>query len=231
MFGFLSVDNIAFTILNYPMSYVELAGTLLYLWSVWLIMKRRVLTWPVGILSVLLYLVLFYQIRLYSDAFEQVYYLGASIYGWIVWNNSPKDEGQVSDVSYSDARGILLWALITSVVSALAGLLMSRIHLLLPALFPVPASFPYLDALTTIMSFTAMWLMARKKIESWVYWIIVDVIGIWLYFVKDVKFVSLLYVLLLAMAINGFGAWQKARHPRKETSVENKSAKSAVSQP
>ncbi|MFZ2359660.1 MAG: nicotinamide mononucleotide transporter family protein [Anaerolineae bacterium] len=57
------------------MSYVELLGTILYLWSVWLIAHRRVLTWPVGIISVLLYMALFYQIRLYADALEQIYYL------------------------------------------------------------------------------------------------------------------------------------------------------------
>lgn len=61
MLAFLSVDNIAFTVLGYPMSYVELLGTILYLWSVWLIAHRRVLTWPVGIISVLLYMALFYH--------------------------------------------------------------------------------------------------------------------------------------------------------------------------
>ncbi len=213
MLNLLSVNNIAFTLLGYPMSYVELAGTILYLWSVWLISKRRILTWPVGIVSVLLYMVLFYQIRLYSDTIEQVYYLGARIYGWIFWNKSAKEDDRVADVTYSDRRAILFWVAITAVVSILTGILMGRIHLLLPALFPEAASFPFLDALTTIMSFTAMWLMAKKKIESWVYWIIVDVIGIWLYFVKDVKFISLLYVVLLFMAVNGFRSWHKSRIP------------------
>jgi nicotinamide mononucleotide transporter len=84
---------------------------------------------------------------------------------------------------------------------------MSRLHVLLPALFPEPASYPYVDALTTVMSFTAMLLMARQRIESWVYWIVVDVIGIWLYFVKDVRFVSLLYVILLILATKGLVSW------------------------
>jgi nicotinamide mononucleotide transporter len=211
MLNFLSVNNIAFTILEYPMSYVELIGTILYLWSVWLISKRQVITWPVGIVSVLLYMVLFYQIRLYSDTLEQVYYLGASIYGWVIWNKSPKDDGQVADVGYSGRQVIVVWVIITGVVSMLTSVLMGRIHLLLPVLFPEAASYPFLDALTTIMSFTAMWLMARKRIESWIYWIVVDGIGIWLYFVKDVKFISLLYVILLVMAVNGLRSWHKAK--------------------
>lgn len=209
--NFLSVNNIVFTVLGYPMSYVELIGTILYLWSVWLISKRQVLTWPVGILSVLLYMVLFYQIRLYSDTLEQVYYLGASIYGWILWNKPSKDDGQIKDVTYGDGKSIILWVAMTGIISIFAGILMGRIHLLLPVLFPEAASFPFLDAFTTIMSFTAMWLMARKRIESWIYWIFVDVIGIWLYFVKDVKFISLLYIILLIMAVNGLRSWQKAK--------------------
>lgn len=206
---FFSIDNIAFTIIGYPMSYIEFIGTVLYLWSVWLISKRQVLTWPVGIIGVLLYMGLFYQIKLYSDAIEQVYYLGASVYGWWKWNKSLKDNGKITDVHYSNPMGMILWIVLTSVVSASAGFLMSRIHILLPVFFPAAASFPYLDALTTIMSFAAMWLMVQKKTESWIYWIVVDVIGIWLYFVKDVKFISLLYVILLILAINGLRMWSK----------------------
>ena len=208
MQNFLSVDNIVFTIIGYPMSYVEFIGTIFYLWSVWLISRRRVLTWPIGIISVLLYMALFYQIRLYSDALEQVYYLGASVYGWIIWHRSPKEDGQITDINYSNKQGLMVWIAVTAIVSILTGILMSRIHILLPGIFPEAASFPYLDALTTIMSFSAMWLMAQKKTESWIYWIIVDVIGIWLYFVKDVKFISMLYVILLVLAVNGLRTWR-----------------------
>lgn len=92
---------------------------------------------------------------------------------------------------------------------------MGYVHIWFPKVFPEAASYPYLDALTTIMSFVAMWLMVRKHIESWLYWIAVDVIGIWLYFTKDVKFISLLYVMLLFMAIRGFLNWisVKAKTP------------------
>jgi nicotinamide mononucleotide transporter len=78
-----------------------------------------------------------------------------------------------------------------------------------PAFFPEPASYPYLDAFTTVMSFVAMWLMARKHIESWIYWIFVDVIGIGLYYAKEVKFISLLYVVLLVMASKGLINWMR----------------------
>ena len=213
MFELLSVKTTAFTLLGYPMSWIEFTGTLLYLWSVWLISQRRMLTWPVGIVSVLLYMALFYQIRLYSDALEQIYYLGACIYGWIHWRRSPKDHGRIADVSFSRTPLILVWVAVTLALSAADGALVSRVHRIWPRIFPEPADFAYLDALTTIMSFTAMWLMARKRIESWIYWIVVDVIGIGLYYVKNVRFISLLYVILLCLAVRGLAAWIKAAKP------------------
>ncbi len=117
IFDSLNVDNIVFTILGYPMSYVEFLGTVMYLWSVWLISKRNILTWPIGIVSVLFYMVLFYQIRLYSDTIEQVYYLGASIFGWWVWNKSPKENGKITDVNFSKPIIIILWVVITLIIS------------------------------------------------------------------------------------------------------------------
>jgi nicotinamide mononucleotide transporter len=209
--GLLSVNTVFFTLLGYPMSYIEFAGTVLYLWSVWLITKRNVLTWPIGILSVVLYFALFYQIRLYSDALEQVYYLGASAYGWWYWSKSQQEDHVISDVTYSSARAVIVAVGVTAALSVALGYATSRVHVWAPALFPEAASFPYLDAVTTVMSFTAMWLMARKRIESWVYWIVVDVIGIWLYFVKDVRFISMLYVVLLFLAVRGLADWRRAR--------------------
>jgi nicotinamide mononucleotide transporter len=110
---------------------------------------------------------------------------------------------------YSPLRRLCIIAVITIILSLFIGAFFSKAHLLLPMVFPEEASFPYLDALTTMMSFTAMWLLAIKRIESWIYWIIVDVIGVWLYFVKEVRFISFLYVILLVMAIKGFLSWRK----------------------
>lgn len=164
-----SVENIAFTVLGYPMSYVELFGTALYLWSVWLISRRKILTWPVGIASVLLYMTLFYQIRLYVDAFEQIYYLAASVYGWWLWTHSPRKEGAVLDVRFSPSGQLLTYLASTFLFAIAVGVFASRVHIFFPSLFPEEAAYPYLDALTTIMSFTAMWLMVNKRTESWIY--------------------------------------------------------------
>ncbi len=211
MLNLFRVDYIAFTIIGYPMSYVELIGTLFAIWSVWLVSKRNILTWPIGIVSVLLFMILFYQIRLYSDTIEQVYYLITNIYGWWVWSQSPQMGGKIANVRYSNSQILILGVAITGIVAIIVGFVVSKVHLLLPGIFPEPASFPYLDALTTVMSFSATWLMIQGRVECWVYWIIVDVIGIWLYFVKEVKFIALLYGIFLVMAINGLRLWHKVR--------------------
>ncbi|HSH05913.1 MAG TPA: nicotinamide riboside transporter PnuC [Anaerolineae bacterium] len=208
-----SVNTIFFTIFDYPMSYIEFIGTILYLWSVWLISKNNILTWPVGIISVILYMLLFYQIRLYSDAAEQIYYLGASIYGWWAWDKSQKAaEADKLNIRLSQPRTLLRWLAVTALGTILLTLFVSRLHLFLPTLFPDPAAYPFIDALTTVMSFTAMFLMAQRRLESWYYWIIVDIIGIWLYAVQGVRFISLLYVILLIMAINGLRLWLQERN-------------------
>lgn len=251
MLRLLSVETVMVWVGNYPLSYIEFVGTLLYFASVWLIARKQMLTWPVGIVSVVLYAVLFYQIQLYSDAIEQVYYLGVSAYGWIVWERSRGESlrppGEASErgadasparpasgaapaaddhaparsairSSWSAPRAVVVWAAVTLALAVAMSFAVARFHLWLPRLFPVGADYPFLDALTTVMSFVAMFLMARRRTESWVYWIIVDVIGIGLYWVKDVRFISLQYVVLLGMAIYGFVHW--LREEREEVRAD-----------
>jgi nicotinamide mononucleotide transporter len=207
MCNLLRVDCIWFILLGYPMSYIELVGTVFCLLSVWLVARRNILTWPTGIINILLYMILFYQIRLFSDTLEQVYYLVMSVYGWIAWSAAKKPADPGEDFGFSSRRSIGLSVLVTLVLTLLLFTVTSNIHRWLPALFPEPASFPFLDALTTIMSFTATWLMVRKRVESWIFWIIVDVIGIGLYYVKEVRFIALLYVILLITAGYGLINW------------------------
>ena len=210
MIAWLSVDTTFFTILGYPMSYVEFGGTILCLWSVWLVARRNVLTWPAGIASAVLYLALFYQIRLYADALEQLYYVISSVYGWWFWLRASRGEQDRAPVGFSPRRTILLTMALTALLSLALGIVVSRLNQWWPGLFPQPASYPLLDAATTMMSFTAQVLMARKRTECWVYWIIVDVIAIGLYYVKSVHFIALLYVILLCLATQGWLTWRKA---------------------
>lgn len=209
-----SVNTTIFTFWDYQMSYLEFVGTVFNIWCVWLAARKKVLTWPIGLVGIILYMFLFYQIQLYSDLFEQVYFFIMTFYGWWLWTMPAKGKtgaDQELKVSFASRNANFIWLAITVFGSIALGFFMSRIHLIFPAYFPVAASLPYWDAFTTVMSFVATILMAKKKIECWYYWILVDIIGIVLYFVKDVRFISLEYVLFLAIAVKGLFDWLKER--------------------
>lgn len=214
--NFFSVDTIFFTLLNYPMSYLEFFGTIFTGWSVYLAAKNKVITWPIGLVGIILYGFLFYQIHLYSDLIEQVYYFITTFWGWYLWLkpktqaelDSHNQELKVSTISKQELIGT---SVIIIALSYLLGLFMSKVHLIFPTYFPVAASFPYLDSFTTVLSFIATIFLARRKIENWHLWIIVDVIGIWLYYQKDVIFLSLLYLAFLINAFYGLAKWKRVR--------------------
>jgi nicotinamide mononucleotide transporter len=201
-----SVETTFFEILGYPVSYIEVVGTVLYFASVWLIARKNPLTWPVGIISVILYMVLFFQFSLYSDFLEQIYYLIASAYGWWAWSRGAKGEEVVT--GFSSPRTIVTWAAVTLVFGVALGLVMGEVHNWWPVLFPASAALPMLDAITTVMSLAAMWLLTLKRAESWIYWIIVDIAAIYVYFTKEIVFIGLQYVVLTGMAIYGFLRWR-----------------------
>ena len=206
----LNVHKVFFTFLGYPISYIEFSATLLIVIYVLLITRRILWAWPIGIIAFVLFAVLFYQVRLYSDFFEQFYYIGNGFYGWWLWLTSRKhSENKELEISYISAKIRIVTASIIVAGSAALGFTMSRIHVYLPSLFPNPAAFPYIDAFATVMGFAAAALMAHRKIESWLLWICVDVICIGLYYARSVKFVAVLYIFFLALAINGLITWTK----------------------
>jgi nicotinamide mononucleotide transporter len=209
--SFFSVDKIFFTVLGYPLSYIELSATLLIVIYVLLITKKIVWAWPLGIITFSLFAILFYQVRLYSDFFEQFYYIGNCFYGWWVWLSMRKkaEKSDEPDVTHCTMKTYFIIASIITVGGGLVGFTMSRIHTWLSALFPNPAAYPYIDATATVMGFVAAGLMTHKKIEAWILWICVNSVCIWLYFALNVKFVAILYIFFFCLALNGLLIWSK----------------------
>jgi nicotinamide mononucleotide transporter len=204
-----NTSNIFFTLFDYKMSYIEFFGTIFSLVSVILAAKNKIWTWPVGNIGAVLFLILFYQIQLYSDFFEQIFYIVTGFIGWYIWSRPDFKNEEINDVTTNRQSTNLIYIGSILVSTVALGLFMSNIHTIFPAQFPIPAAYPYPDALTTIMSFAATFLMMRKKIECWYLWIIVDIIGIGLYYKQGVVFISLLYILFLIIATNGYFTWRK----------------------
>lgn len=199
------IENIAFTLPGYPISYVELLGTLFGLVSVYWASRTNILTWPSGIINEIAFFVLFYQVQLYSDMLLQVFFFIATIYGWINWRKGSK-QNLITTLS----NQIRWWFLAGILVgTAVLGFLMSHIHTLLPAYFAVKASYPFIDAFTTIASVIATILLAQKKIETWLIWIVVDLICITLYFIKGIPVVAFEYIIFLVLCVTGWSNWRK----------------------
>jgi nicotinamide mononucleotide transporter len=150
---------------------------------------------------------------------EQVYYLLTGFYGWWVWLSAGKPDEKKQKtalkITHSSTMHNLIYAGAIVIGTAALGWFMARIQIFFPSVFPEAASFPYLDAFTTVVSFAATILIIYKKIECWHLWILVDIIGVGLYFAKGVVFVSLLYFIFLILATNGLITWLRIYNKEK----------------
>ena len=201
------VKETFFTILGSPVSYVEFIGTALGLISVFLAARANILTWPTGIANAIFFLVIFYQIHLYSDMFLQMYFCGMGLYGWFSWKRrAVEDHSAIRTLN--NRNRLLLVALIATVV-LVVGTLITRIHLILPQVFDHPATYPYIDTFIAISSILATILLARRIFETWFLWIAVDITSIGLYSVKGVKLIAIEFVIFLALAVLGIYSWYR----------------------
>lgn len=213
--NFFDINHIFFTVLEYPMSYLEFFGVLTGLIAVWLSAKANIWSWPIGIVNVVLSFFLYYQVQLYPDMFLQVFFLVTNIIGWWRWANPKAGEEDHKDelrVSYMGWKQFMFIGLVSIAGTFVLGSMASHLHEWLPEIFPKPSAFPYIDSFITVMSVVTTFFMIQKKIESWIIWIIVDAIATYLYFVKGVKFYSVEYLVFTMLA--GFGLWNWIREHR-----------------
>lgn len=213
----ISIDTIFFEVLGYGMSYIEFIGTLLGLASVWFASKANIFTWPTGLLNAIAFFVIFYQVQLYADMLLQVFFFSACIYGWFTWQN--KEDINAEKISVLKLNQRIIWVLVVGLMIITLGYFNANIHEFFPSIFKQPAAYPYWDAFTTSFSIAAMILMAQRKIESWIFWILVDIVAIVLYFLKDIKFISLEFVIFLILSIIGFNEWQKHYKDNRELEI------------
>jgi nicotinamide mononucleotide transporter len=223
MFNIFSINTIAFTIFDYPMSYLELVGTIFNLWCVWLVTRREVLSWPVGLVGVVLFGLLFWQIQLYADVLEQVYYFMTGVWGWLLWRKVRDDQSDSKVLVRRLPNQERMWWVFGIVICSLVfGSMLTNVHIWFPQIFLEPASLPYLDAFTTVLSFSAQILLMRRVVENWALWIVVDVLAIGLYAVKGVLLVAVLYAIFLVLASKGLYDWVHVYRQTKEQALLEK---------
>lgn len=177
----------------------EAAGLVFGLLAVLLLIRENIWTWPSGIAYVLVSLVIFWREKLYADFGLHIFFLVLNIYGWWYWVYGDKNKKEVVPVTTISLSWLLVLTWISLAGTFLMGYLLSR----------TDASLPYWDSATTVFSITAMWLTARKKIENWYFWFLVDVLATGVYFYKDIYFYAVLYLIYIGLAVSGYLAWNK----------------------
>ena len=168
--------------------------------SVYFSMKENILVFPTGIVSTLIYVWICIQVGLYADMGINAYYFSMSIYGWFVWLR-PTDAGETLPVTWLNKNGI---------ISSLLLFIGSFIVLVFVLIQFTDSNVPYWDSFTTASAFVGMYLMAKKKVENWIAWIITDLVSVPLYFYKGLILTSFQFLFFTVLAVLGLIAWIKS---------------------
>ncbi len=195
------------------MNAVEIFGLFTGTLSIALLIRQNIWTWPVGIAYTLASLYIFFTAKLYADFALHVLFLIMSSYGWYYWLHGNSRFDSELPVS-SESKKVLAYSII----------ICSFIIILTSNLFIIytDADIPYWDNTTSCLSVLAIWLQSRKKIESWIFWLIIDILSVGIYFYKGLYFYSLLYSIYVVMAFLGYVTWLESYRNDKRNSRYNR---------
>ena len=172
--------------------------------SVWFSRKESIWVYPVGLINTIIYIKLSFDGDLLGEAAVNFYYTVMSIYGWILWAKKDKQHHPVVHITFSDKKWWRYQFLFFGSFYVVIFLLLTYLKRDF-----APGAIPWADAFASATAFTGMWLMTKKKVESWYWWIATNIASIPLYFVKDYVFTSVYYFILLIMAFWGLVEWRK----------------------
>lgn len=181
--------------------YLEVIAIFFGFLSVWFSKKNNVLVFPTGMVSTAIFVYLLIEWGLLGDMMINGYYFIMSMYGWYIWKYKSDGEN-ATPISRTTSK--------EKVVSAVIFLATLVFVYLVYVKFDKWVDWKaYVDTFTTAIFFVGMWLMAKRKIENWIYWIIGDIISVPLYFIKGYTLTSIQYLIFIFIAIAGYLAWKK----------------------
>ena len=182
----------------------ELIAVVFGIVSVWLSKKENILVYPVGLVNTILYIFISLKFHLVGEAAVNLYYTIVSFYGWLLWARKDETQKPVLHISYSSPRQWLSHVAFFAFFYVVIFLCLSYLKKEF-----TPGALPAADAFASATAFTGMWLMAKKKIESWYWYIATNIASIPLYFVKELVFTSVYFLVLLVLAVAGLIEWRK----------------------
>ncbi len=192
---------------NLPL--LELAAVISALIYVVLAAKGNIWCWPAAFMSTVLYTAIFYDVYLWMDSLLQVYYMVMAVYGWYCWRQASVDtKGNTNKSSIESPLVIQKWSvrshvkiiLILAVISLLVGWLMASF---------TPAAFPYFDSATTVFAVFATYMVTKKVLENWLYWLVIDFASIYIYLEKGLAPTAVLFALYVILAAYGYLQWSR----------------------
>ncbi len=182
-------------------NWIEVIGALAGFIYIFLEIKEDKLMWPVGIITSVFYIIIFFNSKLYADMGLQFYYVLISIYGWYWWvYGAKKSNSKELPITKLDLKLGLTLLAISSLIFIIIGYYLDNY---------TDSNIPYWDAFTTALSITATWMLTRKIIEQWLVWIIVNIVSSGLYIYKELYITVALYFVFLVLAFVGYYQWKK----------------------
>ena len=184
-------------------SWLELIAVIAGIASVWYSRKESILVYPIGLINTTIYIYLSFKGHLLGEASVNLYYTLMSLWGWYLWTRvDPNKHTIILQITNSNMRD---W--FHQVLFFLAFYFSLYFSLTYLKKEFAPEAIPWADALASAAAYTGMWLMAKKKVESWIWWIITNIASIPLYFIKGYTFTSVQFLVLLVLAIAGLKSW------------------------
>ena len=180
---------------------IEIMGAVTGLIYLVFSIKQNIWLWPWGIVTSLLYIYVFFEAKFYAGMSLQFYYFGISIYGWYFWRTGSKKEGNDKvPVIHASLRECLIFIIVTIVLTVISGYGLDHF---------TDSPLPFWDAFTTSGSIVATWMLARKYLEQWLFWIIIDAVSLGTYIYKELYPTVVLFSVYTGMAVIGYYQWRK----------------------
>lgn len=183
---------------------VEFIAVIFGIVSVWFSQKANIWVYPTGIISTVIYIYISFKGHLFGEASVNIFYTIMSIYGWILWARKDEKNKNVLLIQHSSVKEWILHLLFFAVLYLIIYFALSYLKKEF-----APGAIPAADAFASATAYTGMLLMARKKVESWYWWIITNIASIPLYFIKGYVFTSFQFLVCLIMAFVGLALWHK----------------------
>jgi nicotinamide mononucleotide transporter len=182
------------------LSPLELTAAVIGLVAVWLVVRENIWSWPIGAVQVALYIFIFGSARLYADAGLQVVFLVLQFYGWYEWLHGGAHHDKLT-VTRSSLPVLIATLLVGTAGTAALGTALAKY---------TDQALPYWDSAIAAFSIVAQWMLARKLLENWIYWFLIDVVAVGVYFARGLYPTTVLYAVYLGLAAAGYLRWRRS---------------------